>query len=158
MTEKLIRLIMKYPFQFLLTSIVLLGIFPVAIFALDYQKIISMGFIAIIGMGAILGSFIILLWWLVSWLASSLLYKRTIGNTTRFYETVKTWKHNILFGSLISGLCSGVIFLCCFSFGWSFKTFYVICIIIPFIRLIIAIIDLKKYKDKDVREMFGMDD
>lgn len=154
MNEKIIKLIMRNPFQFIITGIVLLMIYPLAIWLLNYQRVIALGFIGVVGMGVLFGLFSILLWWLVTYIVTGIVYKKVTENKTEFREYLKTWQTSILFGSAASGFWSGIVLLAAYLFSWRFKTFFIIVLVIPLIRLTLYMtFERWYYKNKNVASL-----
>lgn len=135
---------MKHPLPFLITSVALLGVYPIAIWVLHYQRAIALGFMGILGLGAIFGSLVIIEWWAIIRLYAGDAFYIASGKE----KLIISWPYTILVGSLSAG-GFGFIFLLLSYFGhWSFKTFYVISLLFPVLRFLIYWLFRKRAKRK----------
>lgn len=140
MSEKLLRIIMKYPIQSIITSIVLFLVFPLSIVVFKYNPIIELGITGIIFFGCSIGSLPLFLWWLISYGINKIsFYEKNIPELNRKEYDIDAigWEVNIKIGSIVGLLYCAASFLVTYFVGWHFKQFMIICISAPIIRFVI---------------------
>lgn len=146
---------MKHPYISLSVGLAVFIIYPIAILALNYQRVINLGFQAVFGFGIIFSVIPVILWWL----SSKIVLENTFYKVNKddgsivFNEYLKGWKNNIMIGSFSSSLCSIVFLLICYYFKLPFKVFIFLNLITPIVRIIIYFATnrtkvFKKAKDK----------
>jgi len=154
MTDGILKLIMKHPFAFLFTSLLLMAVFPLAIFILQFKSMIALGLSAIIFFGIAMGCFPMCLWWLVTYIIyKDSFYEKLKDNKIEYNYEVISFPFVITVGSSTSILFCIIAFVCCYLSNSSFKVFLFICLLIPFIRLLIYLFfERKIFKTQEFQE------
>jgi len=157
MTDGLLKLIMKHPIAFLISSMLLMTIFPLGIFILKFKSMIALGLPAIIFFGVAMGCFPMTIWWLLTYIIYRDSFYKKVNkstNTTEYNIEVIKFPFVILVGSSSSIIFCTLTLFICYIIDCTFRTFLFWCLIIPILRFILYMLVERKVFKTDGFQQF----
>lgn len=146
MKDVIYKIIMRNPIPSIITVISLFVPYSLAILFFDYTPITRFGWAGIISFSVIFHSFIVATWWFVSYLVKTILLqlenKRLENSNTTIYHTKeKDWLLSVSVGSFFSLMIGFLSLVIVELTNRSFKSFLIITIAIPIIRLFLVLLE-----------------
>lgn len=146
---KIFKKLMKHKIATLSTGFALFVIMPIAFLVFNERYFLDNGVSNLLLWGLFIHVLAVMLWWCISFLTTSLMYKNEVSDTeTEWDIAITSVPFNIAMGSIIASIFGMITLVLCYMFEWSFKTFCILLYGLILNRIVIAIWDLKKYNNK----------
>lgn len=138
---KLIKMIKRYPFAFLFTSLAMFLPMQGAILIFNYKQVINLGIYGILIFGILFYIIPILLWVFVAKIhGDNVFYYKQKSNTEfEFNEYVKTWQFSFAVGSFACLMFGLLIMILCLMFNLNLKWFLGLSFLIPTARILFSL-------------------